>query len=159
MYLFTSYPLWEVLFGIGVLIFGFNSYVKYYNTNKIYSALETENFKSVPKSVYEVTKLYPTLEEYENGAVSRSAPRSVSRSENDEQERFLKEHEVPIEDVERRLAGLDVSRIRNGKPVYSKIDLASTAPGDNSLSACPYCGSLNTAGSKECNFCGGRLDK
>lgn len=156
--LFTSYPLWEVLFGIGVLIYGFKSYVVYYNTNKIYSALETENFKTVPKSVYEVTKQYPTMEEYETGVISRPAPRQVKCPENDEQERFLRDNEVPIEDIERRLAGLDVTGIRNGKPIYSKIDLSSTDPGDNSLFSCPFCGSLNTAGSKECNFCGGKLD-
>lgn len=157
--LFTSYPLWEVLIGCGVLIFGFKSYMRYYKTNKVFSALECENYKKVPESVYQVMNRYPTSEEYEKGTVRTTVPKAAHRASNDEQERFLKENEVPIEDIEQRLAGLNVTGIRNGKPIYSKTDLASTDPGDNSLSVCPFCGSLNTSGSGECSFCGGRLDK
>lgn len=158
-YLFTSYPLWEVLLGLGVLVFGFSSYMRYYKTNKVFSALECDHYKEVPKSVYQTIKQYPTLEEYESGSTVCPAHIPAPRYENEEQERFLKENEVPIDDIDKRLAGLDVTGIRNGKPIYSKIDLASTAPGDNSLFACPFCGSLNTAEADECVFCGGKLDK
>ncbi|MCM1055378.1 MAG: hypothetical protein NC394_07640 [Bacteroides sp.] len=158
--LFTSYPLYEVLFGAGVIVFGFKTYMRFYDANKIFSALEAEVLKKRPESVYELTKQYPTFEEYERGIMSGSAAREpavrAGKSQNTEQDRFLKEHEVPIDDIEKRLTGLE-SRIRNGKTVYSKFDYGSTPSGDNSLNACPFCGSLNTAESSECSFCGAKL--
>lgn len=156
--LFTGSPFWELLLGLTVIVFGFKTYLRFYKTNKVYSELECENYKSVPKSVYQEMKQYPTFEEYEKGIACGGARKVGNRkSENDEQERFLREHEVPIEDIEQRLAGLEVSRIVNGNRVYSKSDFAGTDPGDNSLSACPLCGSLNKSGSDECSFCGTNL--
>jgi len=155
--LFKSYPLWEVLLGSGVIIFGLKSYMRFYSTNKIFSALECKNYKDIPKSVYTVIKQYPTLEEYEKG--SNIVRKPFRKSENDEQDRFLKEHEVPIEDINLRLAGLDIIGIKNGKPVYSKTNTANTGSRGRNMIACPLCGSLNPLESGECSFCGGKLEK
>lgn len=160
--LFKSYSFYEVLLGLGVLVFGFWVIWSFYETNKLFSIMEFHNMKSKPKSVYNVIKQYPTFEEYEKGTTTGSTAHSsvnVRRSASAEQERFLRENEVPIEDIEKRLAGLDNRQIRNGRLVYrSTFDYGSTPPGDNSLAACPFCGSLNTEGSKECSFCGAEIN-
>ena len=161
--LFTSYPLYEALLGLGVLIFGFWVIWSFYETNKLYSIMEIKNLKETPKSVYNVIRQYPTFEEYERGITTGNTapmPVRVNKPKNDEQERFLRENEVPIEDIEKRLAGLDNRQIRNGRLVYrSTFDYGSTPSGDNSLNVCPLCGSLNTVGSVECSFCGAQLNK
>lgn len=160
--LFKSYSFYEVLLGLSTLVFGFWVIWSFYETNKLFSIMEFYNMKKEPKSVYNVIKQYPTFEEYERGITTGNtapSPARVHRSASAEQERFLRENEVPIEDIEKRLAGLDNRQIRNGRPVYrSTFDYGSTPPGDNSLTACPFCGSLNTEGSEECSFCGAQIN-
>lgn len=158
--LFKSYPFYEALLGIASLIFGFKVILYFYEINKLYSAMEFENLKKVPKSVYDVMKQYPTFEEYEKGITSGGTlpAKKAYPSANQDQERFLKENEVPIDSIEKRLVGLDGRRMKNGRPVYSKFDYATAPSADNSLVACPFCGSLNTKGSGECSFCGADMN-
>lgn len=159
--LFKSYSFYEVLLGLSTLVFGFWVIWSFYETNKLFSIMEFHNLKKEPNSVYNVIKQYPTFEEYERGITTGNTappPAKVRRSASAEQERFLRENEVPIEDIESRLTGLDNRQLRNGRPVYrSTFDYGSTPPGDNSLTACPFCGSLNKEGSEECSFCGAHI--
>ncbi len=159
MHLFTSFPFWESIMGLFVIVFGLKAYFRYFETNKLFSALEFENFRKPPKAGTD--GWYPTIEEYEKHEAYRrgSASKTIYDTETDggeEQERFIRENSVEDEFVERTLTGTgsDGKLKRN---VSAGFDFTTAPIPDNELKVCPFCGSLNTSDCGECSFCGGKL--
>ena len=159
MHLFTSFPFWESIMGLFVIVFGLKAYFRYFETNKLFSALEFENFRKPPKAGTD--GWYPTIEEYEKHEAYRSGSEhntifDTETTGGEEQERFIRENSVEEELVERTLTGAD----SDGKPkrsISAGFDFTTAPIPDNELKVCPLCGSLNTSDDIECSFCGGNL--
>lgn len=159
MHLFTSFPFWEIIMGLFVIVFGLKAYFRYFETNKLFSALEFENFRKPPKAGTD--GWYPTIEEYEKHEAYRSGSEhntifDKETTGGEEQERFIRENSVEEELVERTLTGAG----SDGKPkrsISAGFDFTTAPIPDNELKVCPLCGSLNTSDDIECSFCGGNL--
>ncbi len=159
MHLFTSFPFWESIMGLFVIVFGLKAYFRYFETNKLFSALEFENFRKPPKAGTD--GWYPTIEEYEKHEAYRSGSEhntifDTETTGGEEQERFIRENSVEEELVERTLTGAG----SDGKPkrsISAGFDFTTAHIPDNELKVCPFCGSLNTSDDIECSFCGGNL--
>ncbi len=158
--LLKTFPFWESLMGIAALAFGLKVYFRYYETYKVFSSLECENYRRIPKR--EVFNQYPTCEEYEKYCAEAhdAVPEIISGTEtvNNDQERFIMENSVEEELVERTLTGIGAG----GQPsrnISAGFDFSTDPPPDNELKACPFCGSLNTLKSGECSFCGASFEK
>ena len=75
--LLTSFPFWESLMGLFTLAFGLKVYFRYFEANKLFSALECENFRKGPKR--ETSDKYLSWEEYEKNAEKAplGAPKTI----------------------------------------------------------------------------------
>lgn len=157
--IFSSYQLWEVILGITILVYGFRCYMLYGKEKKTYSILRFEQMNQRPQSVFNVIKQYPTAEEYETmGDAALKVSEPQPKEKNTEQERFIAENSVSDEEINRKLRGASEPKNRSSDRVPLDIDFsgAKTAAPRKSKE-CPLCGCMNTAGSKECSFCGSEL--
>lgn len=157
--IFSSYQLWEVILGITVLVYGLRCYMLYGQEKKTYSVLSFEQMSKRPQSVFNVIKQYPTAEEYEEmGDAALRAPEPQPKEKNTEQERFIAENSVSEEEISRQLRGTPEPKNRDSDRVPLDVGFsgAKTAAPRKSKE-CPLCGCMNTAGSKECSFCGSEL--
>lgn len=84
-------------------------------------------------------------------------PESEQKISDDAQDRFLEEHSVSDEEVNRRLRGISEVERRDPERIPLDIPPAAQRVTPGKTKECPLCGSMNTAGSKECSFCGNEL--
>lgn len=154
----TAYQFWEIILGIVVLIYGLHCYGLYDKENKTYSIVAFEEMSKKPQSVFKVIKQYTTAEEYEaTGSPLPKPPKPEQKISDDAQDRFLEEYSVSEEEINRQLRGTAAVERRDPERIPLDILPAAQKVTPGKTKECPLCGSMNTAGSKECCFCGNEL--
>ncbi len=153
--LLTSFPFWESLMGLFTLAFGLKVYFRYFEANKLFSALECENFRKGPKR--ETSDKYLSWEEYEKNAEKAplGAPKTIYETPYMEQEKFISENSVEEEFVKRTLTGIGAQG--ETKQNLSSASVSAPSATEEGARICQFCGTPNAPDSEECSFCGGEL--